>query len=337
MPCGCVEVCNCLITDTATISVAGAGTAVSPYQLSVILDDEGGLEAGVDGIAIMLDPASTAPVSLGPDGLLIDCCAASVTDSATIDFSIIAGAITGDVIVDPNDGLQNNAAGVGIKVDPASTATVTTSAAGLRVDAVASAPSPPDEVVFLATDTFDKADYPGLRGIKVSGVGGGGGGAGATADQTMGGGGAAGGASELYIPAASLAASENVVIGAGGLAAAVGGTTTFGTVPFITCTGGAGGTVNGGAVTAGGTGTGGDLNITGGSGGAGGTNANSSYGGSGTPGLGFGAGRPTATAGSNGATGSGFGSGGTGGHRNTVTTRNGGTGAPGAVKVELFF
>lgn len=137
MPCGCIDTCNCCIDDSETIAPTGSGVPGDCYALTVIADPEGGLTTGAAGVAILIDPASTAPVSLSGAGLLIDCCPSftAVADSDTIDFSILGGdTITGDVIPDPDGGLENTANGVAIEVDPASTADVSTSAAGLRVD-----------------------------------------------------------------------------------------------------------------------------------------------------------------------------------------------------------
>ncbi len=63
------------------------------------------------------------------------------TDSTSIDFTLVGDGstgtpfdVTGAVIPDPNGGIQVGAAGVSVFVDPASTATVSSSATGLRID-----------------------------------------------------------------------------------------------------------------------------------------------------------------------------------------------------------
>ncbi len=136
MACGCADTCNCYLLDSETTSVSGTGTAGDPYIATVIPDPEGGLEATADGVAVKLDPASTAPVSVGPDGLKVDCCGdeTGILDTESVNLSIALGIITADVIVDPEGGLEVGADGVAIELDPDSTADVSLSATGLRVD-----------------------------------------------------------------------------------------------------------------------------------------------------------------------------------------------------------
>ena len=103
-----------------------------------------------------------------------------------------------------------------------------------------------DTIVYGATDTFDKADYPtaSFVDVEVVGSGGAGGGAAAAAEST-GGGGGAGAYCRATLDITALSASETVTVGAaaaGGGGAADGGdgaTSSFGT--HIVCTGGTGG------------------------------------------------------------------------------------------------
>lgn len=139
MPCGCAEVCTCFLTSSNTVDVGGSGTAGDPWIPVVVVDPEGGLQTGVDGVAILIDPASTLPFSFGPDGLLLECCPTAVMDSETIDFEISGGAVTGEVILDPEGGLHVTGDGVAIELDPASTADVSLGPDGLRVDVDAAA------------------------------------------------------------------------------------------------------------------------------------------------------------------------------------------------------
>lgn len=155
MACGCSEACNCFLDSSDTVAVSGSGTVGDPFIPVVVADPDGGLVAGVVGVALVIDPASTAPVSVSAAGLLVDCCGVAVMDSPTIDFDIALGAVTGDVIPDPDGGLENTAAGVAIEVDPASTADVSISAAGLRVDINDAA------VVAAARLTGEIVDYAG--------------------------------------------------------------------------------------------------------------------------------------------------------------------------------
>lgn len=135
MACGCSDGCACVVADTDTVSWTGDGDADTPFQATVIPDPAGGLQDTADGVAILLDPASTAPVSVGVDGLRVDCCPACVSDTDTLGLTVDEdGCISGDVVLDPDGALESTAAGVRIKIDPASTANVTETAAGLRVD-----------------------------------------------------------------------------------------------------------------------------------------------------------------------------------------------------------
>lgn len=126
---------------------------------------------------------------------------------------------------------------------------------------------PPAQVVFTSNGTFTKANYPGLKAVRVRLAGGGGaGGAGIStgASQGAAGGGGGGGQTvEAIIPVASLPASVSVTVGAGGTApAGNGAASTFDTL--LTANAGQGGSnlaapvVNGSAAGgAGGTGSGG--------------------------------------------------------------------------------
>lgn len=157
MPCGCETVCTCYLIASDTVAVAGSGTSGDQWIPTVIADPNGGLQTGVNGVGILIDPASTLPWSLGPDGLLLDCCPIAVLDSDTIDFDVVGGAVTGDVIPDPAGGLENTASGVAVKVDATSTADVTIGGAGLKVDvpasAVTSAVLEPGDYKYRASNT----------------------------------------------------------------------------------------------------------------------------------------------------------------------------------------
>lgn len=78
-------------------------------------------------------------------------------------------------------------------------------------------------VKFESSSTFSKADYPGIKAIRVKVVGGGGAGAGssptASGAHSVGGGGGGGGYAEAFILEADLSSSEVVTIGAGGAGA----------------------------------------------------------------------------------------------------------------------
>ena len=207
-------------------------------------------------------------------------------------------------------------------------------------------------VRFTSSGTFDKADYPGLRAVRVTaqGAGGGGGGAGSTtSDQSAcGGGGGGGGSAESFIiDIAALAASVTVTVGAGGGGGSgtgngsTGGASSFGTA--VVAAGGSGGSgrsgTSGGSADGGngGDASAGDFRRVGG-GGASGRVTSGDF-------VAFGQGAGSALgaisnvggANSAGNTGKSYGGGGGGAVNGTSqSSRNGGPGAPGIVIVEMF-
>lgn len=204
---------------------------------------------------------------------------------------------------------------------------------------------------FTANDSFEKADYPNIRAIRVrvQGAGGGGGSAAAASSgqSSAGQGGGGGGYAESFITDLdSLPGSVPITVGAGGVPGGTGGTSSFGTITVAT--GGGGGWakpnspyamyVPGGPP---GVGTAGDLLISGGGGGCGsahGTLCASGAGGSSQLG---GGGRSRGTGGGSsgepGDNGGLYGGGGSGGSANAGSSaRTGGTGAPGIVILELY-
>lgn len=217
----------------------------------------------------------------------------------------------------------------------------------------------PQMLVFTASSSFVKANYPGLVGVKVTIVAGGGGGGGAAAtgatSASAGTGGSGGGFAQITLRAAALNTSETVTVGAAGTAnsgaaGGNGGNSSFGS--WATANGGTGGTT-GGATSAnssasgpsGGTVTGGaDLSITGGTGGgrftAGSLGGASGAGGSnplGNPGTGHSVWNGSGNLAGIAATGYGAGGGGANNSSGTQPAVAGGAGAPGVVLVELFF
>lgn len=81
MACGCTTTCGCVIQagvginvmqmgDTFIVSLATGVPASVADTDSVELDVTGGVLTA----NVLLDPASTAPVSIGPAGLRVDCC-----------------------------------------------------------------------------------------------------------------------------------------------------------------------------------------------------------------------------------------------------------------------
>lgn len=210
-------------------------------------------------------------------------------------------------------------------------------------------------VTFTSSGTFDKADYPWLRAVRVRLVGGGGGGGGAAAtsgsEWAGSGGGSAGGYAEGLVAVDDLATAETVTVGpggaggaAGGNAGSAGGASSFGA--HVSADGGGGGSHLGpitySIVTdavSGGQGTAGDILSRGGSGNVGILLSGPTFGGAGGGGgdslLGAGA-RDRAGHG-DGLDADAFGGGG-GGARNgsSQPARSGGNGADGVVIVELY-
>lgn len=208
-----------------------------------------------------------------------------------------------------------------------------------------------DTIYFTANDSFEKADYPNVRAIRVrvQGAGGGGGSAhAATSGQSSAGqGGGGGGYAESFITDLdSLPSSVPITIGAGGVPGGTGGSSSFGDITVAT--GGGGGWTKPNTPYAmyvpggpGGIGTAGDLLISGGGGGCGSAHATLCTGGSGGSSQLGGGGQSRGTgAGSGGETGSNgglYGGGGSGASANSGSTaRTGGTGAPGIVILELY-
>lgn len=139
---------------------------------------------------------------------------------------------------------------------------------------------PPINPISISVTVYDTpgagtfTPNPSMFQCQVEVLGGGGAGGGTTGTSACaGGGGGASGYSKKLFDSATIGAGQDFFVGSGGtgIAASTGNpgtSSTFGTVPIITCTGGSGGQVgsnngangNGGA---GGTATGGDLNLPG--------------------------------------------------------------------------
>lgn len=211
-------------------------------------------------------------------------------------------------------------------------------------------------VIYTSSGSFVKGDYPGMRAVRVRGVGGGGGGGGAPSagvgNHSAGGGGGGGGYAESFILASSLAASETVTVGAGGSGGVngfggTGGATSFGS--HVLAQGGNGGNYFGdtplmiGAIGGGGgLATAGTIRTKGGSGQFGSGYATLAHGGVGghsaMGGGGFGVYVPTGGGSTPGSTGGQYGGGGGGGAVNAGgASANGGPGYQGIMLVEVFF
>jgi hypothetical protein len=212
-------------------------------------------------------------------------------------------------------------------------------------------------VVFTTSGTFTKANYAGLKAVRVRVVGGGGGGGGApfanTGNHSAGGGGGGGGYVEKFILANALFADETITVGSGGGGGTTiggsGGTSSFGA--HAVATGGApGDSFSNNALmigALGGAGGGGSVNsgvaviTNGGPGTIGGGNATLGHGGGGGSSVLGGGGAGVYTGAGSGSTvgnpGKNYGGGGGGAAVNSTGAANtGGAGAQGIVIVEVF-
>lgn len=208
---------------------------------------------------------------------------------------------------------------------------------------------PPVINVYTSDGTWAKP--AGLKYIVVEVVGGGGGGGGADNDNAQAGGGGGGGYSKEVIAASALGATEDYDVGAAGTAGANtgtsggdGGTSNFGTAPFLQATGGGGGGGSTGSGSEGvggtaGSGSNGTLNLPGNVGVAGlyidlatsihlgGKGGDSFYGYGGKGGI----------TDSGGTDGTGYGAGGGGAAEDDSTGTVGGLGTAGVVIVTEYF
>lgn len=196
--------------------------------------------------------------------------------------------------------------------------------------------------VYSANDTWSKPS--GLAYVVVEVQGGGGGGGGNTSANQGGAGGGGGGYSLEILQSSSLGSTEAVTVGAAGTAGGgapsaggTGGTSSFGTAPFLQATGGGGGDTTGSVPGAAGVGSNGTLNIKGTDGGQ----AVSGIGG-GISGFGgssfYGGGAPSRNANSGvGVDGNIYGGGGSGGWSAGGADTAGGAGAVGVVKVTEYY
>ncbi len=208
-------------------------------------------------------------------------------------------------------------------------------------------------IVYTSSGSFTKANFPGIRAIRVRAVGGGASGGGAqTTDGTQnseGAGGGGGGYCEKWILESELSSSETVTVGTGGSGSSAGnfdgndgGDSWVGT--HFTAGGGKAGTggpagsgENASSGGNGGTATGGDINIPGDDGGNGrritGITVRANFGG-GSQLSGIAVSVPTS---SDGRTGRPYGGGSSGARNGTSQSARGSTaGADGAVIIEVY-
>lgn len=88
MACNCGGVCACVLSGANGLTVTGSGNAGDPYVITppsetafTAANTDGGLfiaPGGTNGhapvINLRIDPTGTAPVSVSPSGLKVDCC-----------------------------------------------------------------------------------------------------------------------------------------------------------------------------------------------------------------------------------------------------------------------
>lgn len=321
-----------------------------------------GTESASQGVYHVVNDADVdlAIAASDPTNDRIDLVVAQVRDSfySGADDDWLLAVVTGTPAASPAEPTVPVNAHVLARVDVAAAASSITDAAitDRREEAVAGDGGLRAVITFTSSGTFEKADYPWLRAVRVTCVGGGGGGGGAestSGSEGSGGEGGSGGTlARSLIPVGDLSASETVSVGSGGAGVngttgGNGGDTTFGA--HVTGAGGIGGAVSTTTATLGYAGAGqvsgggstGDEIIVGGTsmgpyvspsqvrGGAGGNS------GRGDPGQA--APQSTASNGTN-ASSAAPGSGGSGGANNNSkgTPRTGGDGADGIVVLELY-
>lgn len=96
MACGCSDSsCTCLVQGNGTTTVSGAGTVANPYIVSSsagptfaannpgggLTITPGGTQGHSPSIDLDIDPASPAEITIGPDGLSVECCSAAAGDA----------------------------------------------------------------------------------------------------------------------------------------------------------------------------------------------------------------------------------------------------------------
>ncbi len=193
-----------------------------------------------------------------------------------------------------------------------------------------------ETVYYTSDDTWTKADYDGIRAVRIRCQAGGGAAGAAIGNPALGGGGGGGGFAEHFELASALGSTETVTVGGGGTRVTdsngnAGGDSSFGA--HCSSVGGSGGAVDGGTSAAGGAGSG-DVIFEGGQGGRGLNPTVAQLASGGGSHLGLGA--PQAAAGATGSTANKYGGGGGGGHATSATNRQGGEGGEGIVIVEIY-
>lgn len=331
------------VTDSTTVdlTLTGAGTAASPYNLSATAIGTAGAPISVQDTATLDltlsgDGSAGAPYRLSGSVIAIPPGVVQGSDTATIHMMKTGAGSAGVPTLISGD----------VKAVPVSLLTGPGTIAPSLLPLSATAVSQVDLYATAGAATWTKPAGAMRVRVRVQGGGGAGGGVlgNATAGQGEGGAGASGSYAETWYDASALNATEAITVGAAGAAQTggvglAGGSSTF---KGMTAPGGGGGAVmsagTGTNAASGGTAaaaTGGDLNVQGTAGSIGRTITGLAIlqgnGGSSLLGLG---GTSPGSAGNRAATG--FGAGGSGAFATTVNGA-GGAGSVGVVIVETWF
>jgi hypothetical protein len=112
-------------SGSINIGNLGPNAGHSP-TFDVNVSDAGGIIVNGNGeLQIEIDPASGAPISLGPAGLRVDCCPTegnlAVDDTSSVNLTYVGALLSADVIPNGLAGIEVTASGVGVKLenDPA--------------------------------------------------------------------------------------------------------------------------------------------------------------------------------------------------------------------------
>lgn len=146
MACNCFGDCACALEAGYLINIVGSGDVADPYIISsaettfaatntgggltitpagpfghtpnidLDLGSDPGLQITVDGLELLLDPASPIPLSLSAAGLSA-ASPVTVLDTNSIDLTLAGTQISADLRLDTNSGLQIGAGGVSIDLD----------------------------------------------------------------------------------------------------------------------------------------------------------------------------------------------------------------------------